>query len=87
MIHDSTLTCRIKTKRRSEVAHDKAAIIISYTGKCKTCSGHLTKRYYKIIIFTECVQRTAVVMIAMGDPINKKIWLLIKVGLQTSLIE
>ena len=67
--------------------HNKAAIVISYTGKCKTFSGHLTKRYYKIIIFTERVQRAAVVMIAMGDPINKKIWLLINVVLQKSLIE
>ena len=43
VLQDSDLTHRSKTNRRPEVAHDKAAIIISYTGKCKTNFGYLTK--------------------------------------------
>ena len=41
VLYDLDRTDRSETKSRSEVAHDKTVIIISYTGKCKTCSTHL----------------------------------------------
>ena len=47
MLYDIDLTYRSKTKRRPEVPHEMAAINISYTGKCKTRSGHLTKRCHR----------------------------------------
>ena len=47
MLYDSDPTYRSKTKIRPEVPHKKAAINISYTGKCWTLSGHLTKRCHR----------------------------------------
>ena len=41
VLYDLDLTDWSMMKSRSEVAHDKTAIIVSYTGKCKTCSAHL----------------------------------------------
>ena len=67
-----------------------AAINISYTGKCKTRSGHLTKRcprkgveqlFYRVCSTDNCDND------CNEDPITKRKFLLIKVVLPTSLIE